>query len=121
MRRGLGGGRDDVRLRLPGARLTLALAGAALLIGAALTGSARPLLAQDPGGTVATDRSALIALHEATDGANWTVNRNWGSSAPLGAWHGVTVSAQGRVTHLALFANNLVGGPCRTSWATSTP
>ena len=30
--------------------------------------------AQDP---VATDRSALVALYNATDGANWTNNTNW--------------------------------------------
>ena len=113
MRRGPGSGGGKGRLRPAAirviARLTLALAGAALLIGAALAGPARPLLAQTPG-TAATDRAALMALYEATGGANWTVNDSWGSSAPLGAWHGVTVSAQGRVTHLSLFGNNLVGG-----------
>ncbi len=109
MRRGLGGGRDDVRLRLPGARLTLALAGAALLIGAALAGSARPLLAQDPGGTVATDRAALVALYEATDGPHWTLNANWGGTRALADWLGVTTDASGRVTHLSLSGNNLRG------------
>ena len=110
MRRGPASGRGGGRPWRPVARLTLALAGAALLIGAALAGSARPLLAQESGGTAATDRAALLALYEATGGSNWTVNRNWGSSAPLDTWHGVTVSAQGRVTHLSLFANNLIGG-----------
>ena len=111
MRRGPGSGGDGGRPRPSVARFTLVLAGAALLIGAVLTGPARPLLAQAPaGGTAATDRAVLMAFYDATGGANWTVNRNWGSSAPLGAWHGVTVSAQGRVTHLSLSANNLIGG-----------
>ncbi len=114
MRRGLGSGREGGSggpwARPPLARWALALAGAALLIAAALAGPARPLLAQEASGTAATDRAALMALYQATGGANWTVNTNWGSSAPLGAWHGVTVSAQGRVTHLSLSANNLIGG-----------
>ena len=94
----------------PSARLALALAAMALLIGPALADPARPLRAQEPSGTAATDRTALMALYDATGGSNWTINHNWGSSAPLGTWHGVTVSAQGRVTHLSLFANNLIGG-----------
>ena len=110
MRRRPDRGSKAPRSRLPGARWALALAGAALLCAAALIGPARPLHAQEPAGTAATDRTALMALYQATGGANWTVNANWGSSAPLGAWHGVTVSAQGRVTHLSLFGNNLIGG-----------
>ena len=106
-----GRGRDGVPwARLSSARLVLVLAALALLIGAALAGPARPLRAQEASGTAATDRAALMALYEATGGARWTVNHNWGSSAPLGTWHGVTVSVQGRVTHLSLFANNLIGG-----------
>ena len=104
-----GSGSKLPRSRLPGARWALALAGAALLCAAALTGPARPLHAQEPAGTAETDRAALMALYQATGGATWTINTNWGSSAPLGAWHGVTVSAQGRVTHLSLFENDLAG------------
>ena len=37
------------------------------------------------------DREVLVALYNATDGANWTDNTNWLSTAPLGEWHGVTV------------------------------
>ena len=91
------------------ARWTLALAGAALLIASALAGPARPLLAQDQGSSVAPDRAALMALYAATGGPNWKNNTNWGSSAPLGAWQGVTTDALGRVTHLNLQGNNLTG------------
>ena len=56
-----------------------------------------------------TDREILIALYNATDGANWTNNTNWLSDEPLGNWHGVTTDADGRVTRLALSSNNLAG------------
>ena len=38
----------------------------------------------------ATDRDALEALYNATDGPNWTNNSNWLSDRPIGEWHGVT-------------------------------
>ena len=38
----------------------------------------------------------------------WLNSRNWGTSAPLGEWHGVTVEDD-RVVELALANNNLVG------------
>ena len=112
MRRGLGGkgsASDRLRERLSIARPALALVGAALLIAAALAGSARPLLAQEPGGTVEMDRAALLALYEATDGLNWTDSSNWGSAAPLADWHGVGTDGHGRVTGLTLERNNLTG------------
>ena len=109
MGRGLRGAGGSVRVRLPIACLALALAGAALLIAAALAGSARPLLAQEPGGTVEMDRAALLALYEATDGPNWTDSSNWGSDAPLADWHGVRTDGHGRVTGLTLERNNLTG------------
>ena len=55
-----------------------------------------------------TDRDALIALHEATRGDEWTNRTNWLSDAPIGEWHGV-VTEEGRVTRLFLRGNNLVG------------
>ena len=61
-------------------------------------------------GDAATDRAALVALYNATDGANWHNNGNWLSSAPMGEWHGVTTDSDGRVTHLDLFNNQLIGG-----------
>ena len=57
----------------------------------------------------AVDRAALVALYEATDGANWTSNDNWLSEAPLGEWHGVITDRNGRVTGLDLRENQLTG------------
>ena len=58
-------------------------------------------------GTEATERAALMALYNSTDGANWTTNTNWGSTEPISTWHGVSTGANG--TRLLLFGNNLVG------------
>ena len=58
---------------------------------------------------VATDKAALTALYNATDGANWTTNTNWSSDEPLSSWHGVTTNSDGRVTALALNDNGLDG------------
>ena len=60
-------------------------------------------------GDAATDRAALAALYNATDGANWLNNDNWLSNAPMGEWHGVTTDSDGRVTHLDLRHNQLTG------------
>ena len=57
----------------------------------------------------ATDRAALVALYNATGGANWTDITNWLSTGPIGEWHGVTADASGRVTELNLRENNLTG------------
>ena len=58
---------------------------------------------------VARDRAALMALYNSTDGPNWTKNTNWGSSLPLDDWDNVNTDADGRVTYLALWDNNLRG------------
>ena len=58
---------------------------------------------------VDTDRAALVALYDATDGANWTSNDNWLSNRPIGEWHGVTTDRSGRVTELSLEINQLSG------------
>ena len=58
---------------------------------------------------VARDRAALMALYNSTDGPNWTKNTNWGSSLPLADWYNVNTDADGRVTYLALWDNNLRG------------
>ena len=60
-------------------------------------------------GDVSTDREALVALYNATNGRSWTNNRNWLSNAPLGQWYGVTTDSSGRVTGLDLHDNGLVG------------
>ena len=62
------------------------------------------VVAPDP-----TQRTALIALYEATDGANWTDNTNWLSDAPLDEWYGVTTDDNGRVLRLSLVDNELSG------------
>ena len=55
------------------------------------------------------DREVLVALYNATDGANWTDNTNWLSEEPLGEWHGVTLDESGRVTQLNLSSRQLSG------------
>ena len=54
-----------------------------------------------------SDKFALAALYEATDGPNWGRNDNWCTDAPLSEWYGVTVDTSGRVTELNLKANYL--------------
>ena len=49
-----------------------------------------------------TDKQALIALYNATDGPNWNYSDYWLTDAPIWAWYGVTVDAEGRVTELDL-------------------
>ena len=60
-------------------------------------------------GSIAGDRAALVALYNATDGANWTDNTNWLTNIPLGQWHGVSADAEGRVCALYLHGNGLSG------------
>ena len=55
------------------------------------------------------ERAALVALYEATEGANWTRNNNWLSDAPVATWQGVTIDGRGRVTELYLEDNGLSG------------
>ena len=55
------------------------------------------------------DREALVALYQATDGANWVYNANWLSDAPLDTWYGVTTDANGRVIGLDFAKNELSG------------
>ena len=55
------------------------------------------------------DRAALVALYNATDGANWLNSDNWLSDEPIGTWYGVTTDVNGRVTELDL-ENNLLNG-----------
>ena len=55
------------------------------------------------------DRDALVALYNATDGANWTDSTNWLSAEPLKNWHGVSTTVDGQVTRLYLPENGLNG------------
>ena len=63
----------------------------------------------EDGGSVASDRAALIALYNATEGGSWTTRTNWLSGRPLDEWHGVTTDSGGRVTALDLYENGLTG------------
>ena len=56
-----------------------------------------------------TDRAALTALYNATDGPNWHDNTNWLSQQPLSTWFGVTTAENGCVSRLHLQNNNLTG------------
>ena len=48
--------------------------------------------------SAATDRAALVALYNATDGKNWRINRHWLSDEPIGLWYGVATDRNGHVT-----------------------
>ena len=78
----------------------------ALLFAALLMVSGGNALAQ---GSVAADKAALEALYDATDGPNWTTSTNWKTEGELSTWHGVFTAADGRVTQLYLFSNELSG------------
>ena len=60
-------------------------------------------------GSVADDRLALVALYNATDGANWTNNTNWLTNEAISEWHGVVTDGEGRVKRLYLGHNELSG------------
>ena len=63
-----------------------------------------------------SDRAVLVALYNATNGAQWEDNTNWLSDQPLDQWYGVTTDADGRVSSLNLGWNDLSGSiPLR--WA----
>ncbi|MXW17109.1 MAG: hypothetical protein F4X60_03135 [Gemmatimonadetes bacterium] len=76
------------------------------------------ITATDPGGlsvsqmftvtVVPSERDALAALYNATNGDNWADNTNWMTDRPLGQWFGVEVSA-GQVILVDLWENNLSG------------
>ena len=63
----------------------------------------------EDGPGVASDRAALVALYNATEGGSWTTRTNWLSARPLDEWHGVTTRSDGRVTALNLSSNHLNG------------
>ena len=60
-------------------------------------------------GSVKTDREALVALYNATDGENWRNSDNWLSDAPLGEWTFVQTDDDGRVALLGFSDNDLSG------------
>ena len=67
-------------------------------------------------GPAVPDTIVLMALYDSTDGPNWggdngywTDDNKWGSTVPIGDWTQVNTDANGRVTYLGLWNNNLVG------------
>ena len=68
--------------------------------------------ATPPSGSAATDRAALIAFYNATDGPNWANDGNWIwlSDAPIRVWPGITTDGNGRVIRLDLFGENRLTG-----------
>ena len=54
------------------------------------------------------EKAALVALYNATEGANWTRNENWLSDRPISTWQGVRVE-RNRVTGLHLGDGGLRG------------
>ena len=58
---------------------------------------------------VKRDRDALIDLYNATNGPEWTFNKNWNTDAALAEWDGVTTNERGEVTELGLPFFNLRG------------
>ncbi|WP_299317314.1 T9SS type A sorting domain-containing protein [uncultured Maribacter sp.] len=63
------------------------------------------LYAQNDAGT---DREALIALYNATNGENWKYK--WNLSDQVDEWYGVTTNSEGRVIKLLLGFNNYLDG-----------
>ena len=55
------------------------------------------------------ERTALVALYNATNGAHWHRQRNWTGAGSIRNWQGVTTNAAGFVTELSLPENNLSG------------
>ena len=60
-------------------------------------------------GSVDTDREALVALYDATDGDDWNDNTNWNSDKPLDQWYGIRTDNNGRVIWISLHSNILTG------------
>ncbi len=68
----------------------------------------------DPNEQTNSDRDALVALYNATDGPNWVINTNWLSDLPLREWYGVSTDANGRVIELNLYTHD---GKDRSSYS----
>ena len=58
---------------------------------------------------VPEERAALVALYEATDGANWRRQDHWLSDVSIANWYGVHTDQEGHVTSLFLENNGLEG------------
>ena len=71
--------------------------------------SVAPKVSDDLDPIDASDRAALIALYDATNGKNWKNNTNWKTDKPLSEWYGVSTNESGQVTRLSLYNNDLSG------------
>lgn len=59
-----------------------------------------------------SERDALTAFYNSTNGANWTTNTNWNSNLPVSSWFGITttnINGQEHVTSIDLNTNNVTG------------
>ena len=70
-------------------------------------GDTTPTPGPDPG--TESDRVALVALYNTTDGPNWANNSGWLSDTPIGQWYGVTTNESGHVLYIDLRENSLSG------------
>lgn len=57
----------------------------------------------------ATECNALVALHKATNGANWSNNEGWLTNSTPCTWTGVECDSKGHVSQLVLEQNQLIG------------
>ena len=53
------------------------------------------------------DSLALVAIYNASDGANWKEERRWDLTQPIDTWYGVKLT-DGRVTQLAVTASGVI-------------
>jgi hypothetical protein len=59
-----------------------------------------------------SERDALIALYNSTNGDNWNNNTNWNSTEPVANWFGIStinIDGVGHVSEIRLGGNNLSG------------
>lgn len=74
-----------------------------------------------------TERDALIALYDATNGDAWTNNTNWCTDADLSEWYGISMDNNGKVSSINLSSNNLTGtipdeiGNLEALWTLNVP
>ena len=58
-------------------------------------------------GSTVTDKDALIAFYNATDGPNWLLP--WNLSDDMSTWYGITLDANNRVSGIRIWENKLNG------------
>ena len=68
-----------------------------------------PTSTPTPAQLALSDRQTLEALFDATGGPDWKNSAGWLTHAPIGQWHGVTATSEGRVATLDLADNGLEG------------